>query len=541
MARAKRFIQNDNTNAICYYRYSSDAQRDVSIEQQRQEAHKYAKAHGYHIIKEYEDRAITGTRDDRPGFQQMLNEVEKLKPAYLIIWKSDRLSRDRFDSIIAKRRLRDCGCEIAYVAEAVPEDEANRVLMESLLEGLAEHFIIQHSKNVRRGQEYNAHNALYNGIKLLGYIGKPNCKYEIDPTTAPIVQRIFNDYANGKPMKKICDELNEAGLRSSTGNKFVHNSLWNILQNRAYIGEYKWGGIVVEDGMPAIISKEVFEKAQEMMKRHKRGGRGEAKKLHPLIGVDFWLTEHLKCGECGGSMCGMSGTSRHGNIYYYYSCMNHRKHKCDKKNIRKDFLEKCVAEVLEEMLSNTTVKMLIAAEVYNYYKREFASDDNYEKVLINNIKDIDKKLNNIMKAIENGIYNETTQERMEQLQEEKRQLNDELVVEQNRKAYELKPKHVVKFLDSYIGSMNEPSLRDKVLNCLVENIYVFDDRIVLSFYYSEDKREVRFEDVKARLENVESIMSLLNGQSGNNPKNHEKMRIMQESILDADEDEYFFA
>lgn len=85
------------TKATTQSAYSSDAQRDVSIVQQKDAAHEYAKAHGYHIVKEYEDHAYSGTRDDRPGFQLMLYEVEKLRPAYLLLWKTDRLSRDRME------------------------------------------------------------------------------------------------------------------------------------------------------------------------------------------------------------------------------------------------------------------------------------------------------------------------------------------------------------------------------------------------------------------------------------------------------------
>lgn len=82
MGAAKRFTQNPGRNAICYYRYSSDAQRDVSIEQQREEAAKYAEAHGLRIIREYADRAISGTRDDRIEYNLMLTNK-----AYIGVYK----------------------------------------------------------------------------------------------------------------------------------------------------------------------------------------------------------------------------------------------------------------------------------------------------------------------------------------------------------------------------------------------------------------------------------------------------------------------
>lgn len=533
MARAKRFEQNDNMNAICYYRYSSDAQRDCSIEQQQQEAQKYCKAHGYHIIGEYADRAISGTRIDRPALQQMLDEAKKLRPAYLILWKTDRLSRDRLDSAIAKGKLREYGVKIEYVAETMPEDEAERALIEGIEEALAEHFIIQHSKNVTRGLSYNAEKALYNGHKLLGYKGQPNQRYEVDPETAPIIQRIFEDYAMGKPMKVIAQELNVAGYTTVRGKQFTEKSLWHTLHNRSYIGEYKWGDIIVEDGFPQLVSIELFEKVQDMMEKNKHGGRGGARKLkcNTLEGVDFWLTGKLCCGECGTHLSGMSGTSSNkGQIYYYYACNNHKKHLCTMKNVRKDDIERVVAHILEECINDPALRLIIADRVYDYYMREFGSDDSYEKSIIANIKDIDLKLSNILKAIEMGIINDTTQTRMQELEERKRLLNDELTVERNRQKYALKKEHVARYLECFVGNLNEPSLRDKVLAYLVERIYVYSDKIVINFYYSEDNREVNLQEFNEHLKTIDNIMEFMDGKASFE-KYQERLDASMEDIL----------
>lgn len=505
-------MQNNNTNAICYYRYSSSAQRDCSIEQQQEAAHRYCDAHKYHIIKEYADRAISGTRDDRPEFQLMLQEIKKLKPAYLILWKTDRLSRDRITAVVAKAQIRDNGTKIEYVAETMPEDEAERALIEGIEEALAEHFIIQHRKNVTRGLMYNAENCLYNGHKILGYKGQKNQRYEIDDDTAVIVQRIFKDYADGKALQVIADELNSVGYRTVRGNEFTTKSLLHTLHNRSYIGEYKYGDIVVADGFPRLISDEIFEQVQEMLERNKHGGRGAVKRLtNSLDGIDFWLSGKLVCGECGSTVSGTSGKGSHNKkLYYYYACNEHKKHKCKLKNIRKDDIERVVSAVLEECLNDSALRLLIADKVYSYYEREYMSDESYEKSLIASIKETEKKLDNLCKAIEAGIFNETTQARMLELQEQKQILKDELDVEQNRKKYSLKKEHIVRYLESFIGSMKESSLRDKVLNYLVENIYVYDDKIVINFYYSDDKRTIDFKQFNEHLDILDSITQKMN-------------------------------
>ena len=512
MGAAKRFIQNPGNNAICYYRYSSDAQRDVSIVQQRDAAHEYAEHHGYHIIKEYDDPAYSGTRDDRPAFQLMLYEVEKLRPAYLILWKTDRLSRDRIDAVIAKKRLRECGVKIVYVAESIPDDdEATQILMESIYEAMAASFIVSHRKNVVRGMTYNAENAFYNGVKMLGYVGQVNQKYEIDPVTAPTVRRIFKEYTEGVPMQKICDSLNNAGQKTVRGNKFTVNSLRNILVNRAYIGEYKFGGTLITDGMPRLIDDETFQKAQSRLEANKRGGKGAIKKLHPEIEIeDYWLSGKLYCGLCGGPMQGVSGTSKTGTLYYYYSCLNYRKHTCALKYQRKSLLEKIVLYTLDDLVIDPTLRILIAQKCYAYYQAQ--NDDNgaYEASIKNQLQDVEGKLANIMKALEAGIFNNTTAERMHVLENQKSMLNDALLAEQNRKKYDLTLNNIVKFLSGLIGDINNPDTRRRLLEFLIDKIYVYPDKMVLTFYYTDERRELPFEETIQLIDNRQRIIDVMN-------------------------------
>ena len=512
MGAATRFVQNPGSNAICYYRYSSDAQRDVSIVQQKDAAHEYAKAHGYHIVKEYDDPAYSGTRDDRPAFQLMLYEVEKLRPAYLILWKTDRLSRDRIDAVIAKKRLRECGVKIVYVAESIPDDdEATQILMESIYEAMAASFIVSHRKNVVRGLTYNAENALYNGIKILGYTGQPNQKYEIDDTTAPIVRRIFREYTEGVPMQKICNSLNESGVTTNRGNKFTVNSLHRILANRAYIGEYKFGEVLIADGIPRIIEDEVFQKAQAKIEANRRGGKGAIKKLHPEIAIeDYWLTGKICCGLCGGTMQGVSGTSKRGALYYYYSCINYRKHTCKLKYQRKELMEKIVLYTLDDLVNDPALRLIIAEKCYAYHQAQ--NDDNgaYEASIKTQLKDVEGKLDNLVKAIEAGIFNSTTAERMSVLENQKSMLNDALLAEQNRKKYDLTLNTIVKFLSSLVGDINNPDTRRKLLDFFVNKIYVYPDKMVLTFYYTDDRRELPFEETARLIDSRQKILDLMN-------------------------------
>lgn len=230
MARKKKFASNDNNLAIAYYRFSSHSKNDASIDQQRELAHEWADAHGFKIVQKYEDAAISGTTDARPGFQQMLSEVAKIRPHTLIMWKTDRLGRDKYVLAMAKKKIRDAGCEIHLLAEHIPTEGPEGVLIEGLMEAMAEYYSRQLSQNIQRGMDYNAQHALYNGHKLFGYdVDRSTKKYIPDLNTAPFVQWAFKEYASGKPLKAIAEEMNAQGLRTPRNAKFSVNMLTNDL------------------------------------------------------------------------------------------------------------------------------------------------------------------------------------------------------------------------------------------------------------------------------------------------------------------------
>jgi site-specific DNA recombinase len=510
--KMKEFKRNPGNVAFCYYRYSSDAQRDESIEQQRQAAHEYAKAHGFIIPPgcEFEDRGITGTTADRPGLQFMLHEAKHKRPAYLILWKLDRLSREIHDSFFIDAQLQDSGVQIVTVGEPLPEDNHMRYVIQALYASMAHNFIVNHRSNVMRGQNFNAEKAWYNGVKLLGYSGKPGEKYEIDPDTAPIVKKIFTDYVEGKPLQKIADELNASGLKSVHGNSFVVNSLNKILRNRAYIGEYKWGEHVIPGGMPQIISVELFDAADKKLEKNRRGGRGAARKLNPEE-TDFWLTGHIYCGECGAPLHGISGTSKTGDIHYYYTCLNHKKKVCKMGNQRKKKIEAIVRYTLDRMLEDSTLRLFIAKLCFDYYE-DSKSDDKgaYQESLKSKLRDVEGKLQNFVKAISAGIFNETVQEAMSELEGQKRMLKEQIEAEELREKYDIKLDDIVKFFESFVGNLDDKQLREYVLDIFVDKIYVYRDTMVITFHFTDDKQELSYEDTLEMIENHKYLMDCVN-------------------------------
>ena len=483
----KKKKTNNNNLAIAYYRYSSHAQNETSIDQQREAAQKYAEEHGFQIIREYCDEALSGTAvEDRVQFRLMLSEVGKLHPAALIVWKTDRIARNRVDSALAKKAIRDSGCEIHYVAEAMPKDAPEAALMEGLLESMAEFYSKQLKQNIVRGMRYNAENCYYNGHKMLGYKPeegkKANKKILIDPDTAPIVQRIFAEYAAGKQLQIIANELNEQGFRTVLGKQFTINSLRHILHNEAYIGTYKYADIIVKNGIPAIVSEELFEKVQSMFELNKRVSVHMTSEQASYGPPRYWLTGKLFCGYCGNSMQGVSGTSKTGKKHYYYYCSGQRKHQCNKSPIRQDIVENIVKHAIYDILANSDNSIRIADEASYYYSTHY-NDTSYIDSMKAELKNVENSLNNLVKAIEQGIFSETTMQRLTELENQKKLIENSIEIE-TAKQEVMADRHSI---ESYFHMFNDPesflfdpTVRDAALEYFIDKIYVYDDKVVIT-------------------------------------------------------------
>ena len=257
MPKAKKSNDKNDKNsyrAAIYARYSSSGQREESIEGQIRECTDFAERNNITIVKIYADKAVSGkSTDKRDEFRQMMKDAEKGIFNAVICWKIDRFARNRYDSATHKAKLKKHGIRLFYAKESIPEGPEG-IMFESVIDGMAEYYSVRLSSNIIRGIKDNAEKALYNGRKIFGFSVDSNRKYVEDPDTAPLVRRIFKEYSSGIPMAVIARRLNEQGFVTSRGGEFNVNGLRHILHNEAYIGVYKYSGIVIE-GIIYIKSK----------------------------------------------------------------------------------------------------------------------------------------------------------------------------------------------------------------------------------------------------------------------------------------------
>ena len=299
--------------AVIYARFSSDKQNEASIEGQLRECMQYAEYNGMQVIGNYIDRAFSAKTDHRPEFQHMIKDSYKNLFDIVLVWKLDRFSRDRYDSAHYKRILKKNGVRVISATEAISESPEG-ILLESLLEGCAEYYSAELAVKVRRGMTENALKAKANGVRApFGYYIDGDDKYQIDETLAPVVKEIYSLYLEGKRVKDIAKLMNARGIKNR-GYDMNYNSVFRILTNRKYIGEYKFGDILLPDAIPAIIDKDTFEDVQQRLKNNKK-----APAMHRSED-DYLLTTRLFCGKCGAMMVGEIGTSHTQSKYRYYKC-----------------------------------------------------------------------------------------------------------------------------------------------------------------------------------------------------------------------------
>lgn len=404
---------NLGTIAVVYARYSSHSQSEQSIEGQLSAAHTYADAKGYTIVHEYIDRAVSGRTDNREEFQKMLSDTAKKQFQVIILWKIDRFGRNREEITFNKYRCKKNGVRVEYVAENVP-DSPEGVILESVLEGMAEYYSLQLSQNVRRGLYEGAkkHQVLNAGVPL-GYKAV-NKQYVIDEATAPIIREIYNLYASGYRVSQIAQQLNAEGYRTKRGAPFTKSGLLVILKNETYIGTYTFKDLIRdEDAVPAIIDKDIFYKVQEMLKINRR-------KPHSAWDYsDFLLTGKLYCGMCGSKMIGTSGRGKYGTKYSYYNCLNKLdKAGCRKKAIRADKLEPLILTELKDLLLKDSILDFIVDKTWEQYLETDTINEKIKGLQIK-IAEAESGIKNLVKTIERGIANDAILDRLSELEAQK--------------------------------------------------------------------------------------------------------------------------
>lgn len=452
--------------ACLYLRYSSSNQTEQSIEGQMHVCQDFCKRHNIRIVEMYIDRATSASKDieKRVEFLKMIKDSEKGNFDAVIVYKLDRFARSRYDSATYKYRLKRNGVQLISATENITQDPEG-IILESVLEGMAEFYSAELSQKINRGMKESAmkHNSIGGAIPL-GY-KTVDKKLVIDETTAPIVREAFQMYADGESVAEICRTFNNRGYKTSKGTRFGKSSFTKIFRNEKYIGVYKYHDYRAEDVIPPIIDKDLWDRVQVRVGKIKKApARNKAKHTYLLTGKLF-------CGHCGSSM-NADGNS---NGYLYYRCYGKKNmnESCKKRNMEKNLIERLVAQDAMSFLTDEYIEK-IATIACDRNRQEIESDSPIP-VIRDRIRQVDVSLNNLLKAIETGSAPDMLVKRMGELETEKKDMEVQLKKEMAHQVY-IEKEQVIFWLEKFReGDINDEEFCHTVIDLFVNSVTVWDE------------------------------------------------------------------
>lgn len=490
-------------NVVAYARFSSDNQRTESIDAQVRAIKEYCLKNNFNLLRIYKDEGISGTTiKDRTEFIKMIVDSKKRDFKYVIVHKFDRFARNRYDHAIFEKKLEDNGVKLLSVLENLT-DSPESVILKAMLTGMNEYYSLNLAREVRKGQKENALKCVHNGgLPPLGYELDENKKYIINEKESKIVKEIYKLYLNGVGYTSIASTLNKKGYLNKLGKPFRKTSIREFLLNEKYTGTFIFGKkdkhgkltgteIRIENGIPAIISKEDFEKVQEKLKSKATGSRTTAK-------TPYFLSGYCICGECGGNYSGgYRNRNRNGTINYGYLCINRKTkiNNCKNKPIIKEKLEEMVFGALKNEIFDKRIDT-VANSIFNKINEK-------QKEERKDLKKIDKELevltNKSLNLLEKNLNGKIANEVFERMNDK---INEEIAFYKSKKEKldikkEVSKKEILEYLRNLKKNMEKEEIKKAIVMAFIDSVIIYPS------------------SVEIRIKEIPTYMDKVGGDDGN--------------------------
>lgn len=427
--------------AYAYARFSSDQQREESIDAQFRAIREYCDKNAIRILREFRDEAVSAKSDKRPSFQDMFCLIEESPADFVIVHKLDRFARNRFDAAIYRSKLKKAGMRLISVLEPI-DDSPESIIMEGMLEAMSEYYIANLAREVKKGQRENALKGKRSGAPApTGYDAVD--QRLVPNSDAPRVKTVFRLYTEGRSQRDIMD---------ATG--FPDYMIYHIVRNEAYLGTLIIGGTRCENAHEPLIDRDTWEQAQNRVHRSSMNAANKAKRTYLLSGL-------LVCGICGKALCGCPSTK-----YAYYGC---RSAGC--KSYRKEDLEKRVIDSISESLAPTSELKARIFDMINdrTNNREEIKKAEQERIIISG------RINSLITAVQYAPSEEEVRIIMDQV----KKLRDQMP-EVPHMIERVSREDTDAFCDLFFDLKNKtPEEQKIILHRALKKIIVFPDHLVL--------------------------------------------------------------
>ncbi len=387
MKALNRAATNPQTEAVSYARVSSkDQEREgFSIPAQRKLLNEYAIDRGLSVVREFKE-AETAKEAGRSAFTEMIAFL-KATPSCrtILVEKTDRLYRN-FRDLLTVEELDVIVHFVKENAVLSADSRSSEKLMHNIKVAIARNYVDNLSEEVKKGLREKAQQGHFPGVAHVGYLNnRITRRIDVDPVRGPLMTRVFELYASGEySLKALTVKAFEIGLRHSRGDrKMTKSELHRLLKNPIYLGDFRWLGQVHRGSHEPLVSRETFDRVQELMEGKGVKRQGHRKHLHLFMGL-------LKCGLCG---CTMTAERKKGK-YVYYRCTGF-KGACGNVYIREEKLSALLGEVIKPIQITAGIADDIATALR-------ASDSDAETQHATALEQVGKRRRTVVSKIDRG-------------------------------------------------------------------------------------------------------------------------------------------
>lgn len=480
-----------------YCRFSSSNQREESIDAQKRAIEKYCKDKDYVLLRFYCDFARSGKSDNRPEFLQMIEDSAKKEFQAIIVHKLDRFSRNKFDAVSYKGKLKRNGVLVESVLEAL-DGSPEAIILESLLEGMNEYYSANLKRETLKGMLESAHSCMYmGGVPALGFDVQGQ-KYVINHSEALIVRLVFEKYLEGWGYQRISDYLNACGHQTKFQKPFQKTSIHSLLKNERYVGTYTFNKamsrdyrgarqghlqkpdqevIRVEDAIEAIIDRATFDRVQKMLERNKKLS-GQFKAKNP---DQYLLSGRVYCGKCGAPLHGNSRLSSGGQRCSTYRCSKRAKNKdvCNTKEIISEYLDQIILKEINQLMLNSRQKGWLFKRIQKFGEDKSSQNENQVKEFKKAIAGIKEKIARMIQLVQAGCDVNSVMVEIKTLEETKKDFEASLENCLNSAVGGLTVQKIETAIKAFEESVENGNVRayKKLMPLFVEKVLLFNDRV----------------------------------------------------------------
>lgn len=442
-----------------YIRVSTEDQSELSPDAQKRLLLDYAKKNEIIVSKDFIfAESVSGRHaQKRPEFQRMIATAKQ--PSHpidvILVWKFSRFARNQEESIVYKSMLKKDRVDVVSVSEPLIEGPFGS-LIERIIEWMDEYYSIRLSGEVLRGMKEKALQHGYQSTPCLGYDavghGKP---FIINETEYAMVSYIMDLYDNqNMDETAIARRCNDLGYRTKRGNPFERRTIDRILENPFYCGTVIWNGVEFEGAHEVRLSRERFEKRQELIASRKR-----PIKARNVSTCKHWLSGLIKCSICGATL---SYTGN--NACPYFQCWKYA------KGFHKTSVALSVKKA-EEAVTDYFDQILDGAE-FTYVRKTQPTDDTLEiERLQKELSKLSSREKRIREAYESGIDTmEEYKANKERLTASRLKLNSQLEHLLNDQEEELDTEAILQEIRSVNDILKNPDVDYEEKGVLIRGI-----------------------------------------------------------------------